>query len=276
MVDVGGYRLNVRQRGEAKPGVPIVVFENGLGTPLRSWLRVQQEISTNTRTISYDRSGIGSSELGKDAPTPANIARQLHTLLAKVGAPPPYILVGHSYGGPLSHAFATTYPKEVAGLVYVDPTDFTQTKADVQELWDKAGAPDGEAALDKIGEQSLASAPPGVQLETREVMKANQAGFAALFSQMGDAPDVPIVILLAGQNPAFPPGQSFPGNFDKFAHALIAQRVDHFGQMARRAKNGVMMVVGTSGHFIQSREPDTVVWAIRRVLTAASATAPAK
>ena len=271
MVDVGGYRLNVRQGGNGRPDVPTVVFENGLGTPLRSWLRVQQQISEVARTISYDRSGIGTSELAKDAPTPANIARQLHTLLARLEAPPPYILVGHSYGGPLSHTFAVTYPKEVAGLVYVDPTDFTQTVADHQDLWNKAGAPDGRAWEVKANEQSLQSVSPGIQAEIREVMKAQTSGFAAVFRELGDAPDVPIVVLLAGQTPALPPGPAFPGDFDKFSNAMVAQRMEHFGNMTRRAKNGMLLLVGPAGHFIQTTEPDTVVMAIRRVLALASA-----
>lgn len=224
-----------------------------------------------TRTISYNRSGVGTSELSKDAPTPAHIARQLHTLLAKLEAPPPYILVAHSYGGPVSHAFATTYPTEVAGLVYVDPTDFTQTAADNQDLWNKAGAPNGRAWEDKLTERGLQSAPAGIQAEIREFMKAQKSGFATVFREMGDAPDVPLVILLAGQNPALPPGDAFPGDWDKFSNALIAQRMEHFGYMTRGAKNGLLLLVGTSGHFIQSTEPDTVVWAIRRVLNLASA-----
>src|SRR5215211_1955711 len=121
MVDLGGFRVFVRERGTAKSGAPTVVFQNGLGTTLQSWTRVQQEVAADTRTIAYDRAGIGKSELGQQPPTAANVARQLHTLLTKVAAPPPYVLVGHSYGAPLSHAFATAYPKEVAGLVYVDP-----------------------------------------------------------------------------------------------------------------------------------------------------------
>ena len=44
-------------------------------------------------------------------------AAHLHTLLAKLEVPPPYVLAGHSWGGPIIHVFAATYPKEIAGLV---------------------------------------------------------------------------------------------------------------------------------------------------------------
>ena len=35
--------------------------------------------------------------------------------------PPPYVLVGHSYGGFVMRIFATRYPSDVAGLILVDP-----------------------------------------------------------------------------------------------------------------------------------------------------------
>ena len=50
------------------------------------------------------------------------IARELHTALANAGVAPPYILVGHSLGGPLIRVFAGMYPGEVNGMVLVDPT----------------------------------------------------------------------------------------------------------------------------------------------------------
>ncbi|UMY65310.1 alpha/beta fold hydrolase [Flavobacterium sp. HJ-32-4] len=39
----------------------------------------------------------------------------------------PYLLVGHSLGGPFIRLFASRYPQEVAGMVFIDPTDFMLT-----------------------------------------------------------------------------------------------------------------------------------------------------
>ena len=64
MVDVGGHKLNVRLAGTAKPGVPTVVFESGLGTPVVAWTALQSEIAGVTKTIAYDRAGIGQSPAG--------------------------------------------------------------------------------------------------------------------------------------------------------------------------------------------------------------------
>jgi pimeloyl-ACP methyl ester carboxylesterase len=45
----------------------------------------------------------------------------LHALLKGAGIEPPYILVGHSFGGLVMRRFALEYPREVASLVLVDP-----------------------------------------------------------------------------------------------------------------------------------------------------------
>src|SRR2546421_725954 len=47
-------------------------------------------------------------------------AGPLHDVLGAAGVGPPYVLVGHSYGGLLVHLYATTYAKDVAGVVLVD------------------------------------------------------------------------------------------------------------------------------------------------------------
>jgi pimeloyl-ACP methyl ester carboxylesterase len=45
---------------------------------------------------------------------------ELRALLAKAELPPPYVLVGWSFGGSTVHAFAQLHPGEVAGAVFVD------------------------------------------------------------------------------------------------------------------------------------------------------------
>ena len=106
-------------------GSPAVVFEAGgsgaAGGPLESWERVQPAVSRFTRTVAYDRAGIGQSAPGPKPRDARQIARELRTALHQAHVPPPYVLVGHSFGGPLNRVFAGLYPDEVAGMVLVDP-----------------------------------------------------------------------------------------------------------------------------------------------------------
>lgn len=96
-------------------------------------------------------------------------------------------------------------------------------------------------------------------------MRAEREAFAA-FRAMGDAPKVPMLVLLAGNAPSMPPGPAFPGSFEKFTRALASQRLDHFSQMVTQSSNGTLVLVGASGHFIQSSDSESVVWAVRRFL----------
>ena len=50
------------------------------------------------------------------------IATELNAALRSADLQPPYVLVGRSIGGPYIHVFASLYPNEVAGMVFVDPT----------------------------------------------------------------------------------------------------------------------------------------------------------
>jgi pimeloyl-ACP methyl ester carboxylesterase len=70
---------------------------------------------------SYDRAGDGWSDLGPHPRTLHQIVLELHTLLEKAGVEPPFILVGHSYGGWLVQLYASTYPAQARGMVLVDP-----------------------------------------------------------------------------------------------------------------------------------------------------------
>jgi pimeloyl-ACP methyl ester carboxylesterase len=118
LVDVGTHRLHLLSIGE---GSPTVVFESGLMSTVMTWQGMQPEIAKRTRTVCYDRAGLGWSEPGP-LPRDANrIVEELHRLLEKAAIPPPYILVGHSFGGLTVRLFASRNANEVAGLVLIDP-----------------------------------------------------------------------------------------------------------------------------------------------------------
>lgn len=120
MIDVGGHRLHILEMGTARAGLPTVILEAGLMSTVMSWTGLRRRLAEKYRVVSYDRAGLGWSDLG---PMPRNadrIADELHTLLTRAGIAPPYVLVGHSFGGLMAPNFAARYPDEVAGLVLID------------------------------------------------------------------------------------------------------------------------------------------------------------
>jgi pimeloyl-ACP methyl ester carboxylesterase len=113
-----GQKLYVVEKGS---GGPAVLFEAGIAATNLNWHHIQQKVSCFTATASYDRSGLGWSSACRTLRTPRNIAVELHTMLASACIRPPYILVGHSFGGLVMRRYAIMYPEEVAGVVLVDP-----------------------------------------------------------------------------------------------------------------------------------------------------------
>jgi pimeloyl-ACP methyl ester carboxylesterase len=121
LVDIGGWRLHLNCVGESVPGRPTVILESGIGDFSVEWSLVQPRIAPFARVCSYDRAGDGWSDLGPHPRTLHQIVYELHTLLEKANVRPPYVLVGHSYGGWLVQLYASTYSDQVTGIVLVDP-----------------------------------------------------------------------------------------------------------------------------------------------------------
>ncbi len=117
LIDVGGFSLHLHCSGA---GTPAVVLDAALGGSSVSWSWVQPEIARLTRVCSYDRAGYGWSEPGPLPRTAGRMAEELRTLLDRGGVPPPFVLVGHSFGGLIMRIFAARYRDEVSGLVLVD------------------------------------------------------------------------------------------------------------------------------------------------------------
>lgn len=106
---------------EQGAGSPTVIFEAGIAATNLNWRHLQQMVSQFAATASYDRAGLGWSSPSRSPRTPGNIAVELHELLQKAGIKPPYVMVGHSFGGLVVRRFALLYPEEVSSVVLVDP-----------------------------------------------------------------------------------------------------------------------------------------------------------
>jgi len=99
----------------------LVVFEAGATNPVEIWGDILPQVAAIAPVFAYDRAGLGRSEWDNTTPTPLHVADRLRRLLLQIGAEPPYVFVGYSWGGMLARYFAGYYPRAVTGLVLVDP-----------------------------------------------------------------------------------------------------------------------------------------------------------
>ena len=162
--DVGGRRLHLNCTGA---GSPTVVLQNGLGETSAHWAWITRAIATDTRVCAYDRAGQGWSDDASSPQDAVAIAADLQTLLERANEPGPYVLVGHSSGGPYMMTYAAQYPKDVAGMVLVDATspraftelpEFSGTNATMRRLFGLA------SSLSRLGLAQLFGAGAGAGL----------------------------------------------------------------------------------------------------------------
>jgi pimeloyl-ACP methyl ester carboxylesterase len=177
LVQVESRRVEAKLDGTGRPAV---IFESGFTGGLFFWQPVQSEVAKQTLTLSYERAGLGRSDLGPEPRNAEQIARELHVLLAVKAIPAPYILVGHSAGGLFVRVFAHLYPEEIAGLVLVDPA----TEEDYERMQHEKTAED----LQKMG------MPAGMVAQWRALPDTiDQARHS------WPLPAVPVVILTSGK-----------------------------------------------------------------------------
>jgi pimeloyl-ACP methyl ester carboxylesterase len=118
MVQIGGgRRIHIYALGQ---GAPAVIFESGIAATSLNWRSVQEKVGERTLAVAYDRRGLGWSDPCSPPLATSGIAAELHTALHAASIEPPYVLVGHSFGGLVVRRFASLYPADVAGLVLVD------------------------------------------------------------------------------------------------------------------------------------------------------------
>ena len=118
LYDVGSHRLFMECRGA---GSPTVVFLHGVGGGSADWFATLAQLPEVPSCI-YDRLNAGRSDHDPGRSQAIDSVDDLHALLGAAGVKPPYLLVGHSFGGMIALMYAATYPDEVDGILLVDAT----------------------------------------------------------------------------------------------------------------------------------------------------------
>ncbi|XXM70803.1 alpha/beta fold hydrolase [Lysinibacillus sphaericus] len=209
-----------------------IVFESGYGWDLNNWNSIRRDVSKFANVFVYDRDGIGKSEKSNKPKHSMQIINNLRNLLKKADVKPPYLLVGHSFGGVNVRLFANRYPEEVAGVILLDSVHEDQNKKMVPLFTEKVqeeylGQFAVEASLNEF-EESL------------EQVKGIKLG------------EIPLLVITGGT-------QSHHTN-QSMAQWMMFQK-----ELAMLSTRSNHLVIKDAGHAVHIDEPQFVINAIKEM-----------
>ena len=250
-VDIGGRRLAATRAGA---GSPTVILETGLGAESNEWQAVQQEISTSTQVLRYDRAHRGASDAAPKPRSAADMLADLGTLLRIEDIEGPYVLVGHSFGGLLMRLFAHQHPLEVQALILVDSMH--------EDQFDVFGplfpAPTPTEPRELTGMRSLWTGGwRNPDATTEGIDFTTSLRDARAIKSLGQ---VPLIVLTAG---TFVNSKLIPDE----SRAALQERWEGLQKtFLTLSTNARQSFVRDSGHFVQRDNPGAILQAIRTVI----------
>lgn len=228
-------------------GEPVIVFLNGGGSDLKDFDEVQREISKITKTLSYDKLGIGKSELTDSPRTLENVSRELKELLIKERIiDVPIVLVGHSMGGAVARYYLHKYPKNIVGLILIDPgSEF------LNEEYRKVQTNDEIRLEDSILAAQIKLIPKGFRMEVDAYPLHDSTLRTFPFKT-----EIPITLLESNQI----------DENDSNQIKLIEIQKKLYRDFRKQVPQMRIISTDKSGHFIQLDEPNLVINAIKEIL----------
>jgi pimeloyl-ACP methyl ester carboxylesterase len=267
-----GRQIHVVERDGTEPAV---LFEAGAGAPLLSWGRVPAMVAASTRTIAYDRAGLGGSPPPDGSRALDVLSSDLVELLDHLGGR--FVLVGHSWGGPIVRRAAAARPQAVVGLVLVDPTDegcslflrpsvLRQQRATLRVLplvnrlgltalaIRRSARTESEELAGELARQSTTRT--AARTLARE-MQSEEADLRDLLRHPPAVPDVPFVVISGARKPGRPGSRR-------------AELIAAHARSAAAMPQGRHVLAGGSDHLVPLTEPGLVAREIDAVLSAPS------
>ena len=228
-------------------GSPTVIVEPGFGDSGSSWIPIQTEIAADTRFCWWSRTGVAAPAPGETR-TIQDAVDNLAAVLEVAEVEPPYLMVGHSFGGHLVRLFTDQHRDGVAGMLLVD-----SSHPDQGDLID-------EAISEALGREiESPDDPPGVlDIETSN----DQVAAVGLLG------DLPLVVLTANNDsaPRGLPGVS-PEEAEELGPVISEAWLEMQLDLASQSTQGEQRTVPGANHFIHTSKPEAVTEAIRELLT---------
>ncbi|MGA0556914.1 alpha/beta fold hydrolase [Larkinella sp. VNQ87] len=267
-ITIDGTQIAVQTAGleTRKEGEPVVVFESGFGTPMGHWDTILEAVSKLAPVVAYDRAGIGDSQPDQEMPTIKNVADKLRKVVQALQVKPPYVLVGHSLGGAYVRGFAVYYPQELAGLVIIDPADFTETYEHIGQYMLEVGM--SRAHVDSALAQRRSEPfrpdpkmPTSLQEELQVLFDLRRSEFAEFKDK--PLPNIPVSFITSGRYDLFPNAKPID---EALFHAKTKFRVARWMKFIDPLPKGRFFYSANAGHFVHRDDPGLVISSIELVL----------
>ena len=272
-ITVDGTKIWINTIGteNRREGQPVIVFESGYGTPMGHWDRVLDGVSQLAPLVTYDRPGIGESEPDNEMPTIKNVADKLIKILNQLHLEPPYVLVGHSLGGAYVRGFAAYYPEMLAGLVIIDPADFTETQQNKRLVYRDLGFSEteidtlfGRGEKANIENKKNSTAPLSIQEEGEVLEEMRKTDFKEIHDS--ELPNIPVHILTGGRYDTPQRFRSTEFNDSLEFRLKMKYRVERWTGVIQSVDKGMLFYSGDAGHFVHWDDPELLICSIRIVL----------
>lgn len=237
VLDIEGIKLYYEYFGEGRNKATIVC-DSGYGYTLANWQPIQDKVSQIAKMFIYDRDGLGKSGKSGRPRHSKQIVENLHKLLKKASITPPYILVGHSFGGVNVRLYAHTYPEEVVGIILLDSCHEDQNEK-VAPLFKENVQKDYYNQFTEEG--TLCEFEEGL----KQVRNAQSLG------------TTPLVVLSAGLQP-------------HHTKESLSAWMSLQEELVKLSEKGEQIIVENAGHNIHIDCPQVVINTIKRMLETAS------
>ena len=248
MISVAGHQVNMVKLGA---GPYTVIFESGFGTDLTAWRNVAPAVAKSAQVVGYSRAGLGKSQPRPGERTIRANTSDLEQMIAAAQLRPPFILVGHSYGGFLIRDFAARNPAQVAGMVFVDASD-ERIETELRKIDPVRTAQDAKL--------SEGYTPPKYKAELKYVQAILDSG---KLPGAGPLPDVPVAVLTSSKK------HEAPEFFLHSPEGMKTWRSLH-ESFFRQFSTGIHTVTANAGHNIHMEQPQLVIAAIEQVIAMAA------
>ncbi len=254
-----------------KQGEPLIVFESGALSYKENFDTLFNYLPKNMAWLNYDRPGIGQSQEDTSLQNDVDIVKHLHSLLKTTKAAPPYLLVGHSYGGPLIRLFTALYPAEVKGLVFIDPSPFMWTQQDEENLKQTSNNSIGMVGMsEKMFEMMSAdkNMPSGIHAELKRFTYKDIATCYLDYRSLPPLPNIPITVFIAYNPPADPQHEAMLKQWnlnDAFLPQFDQIRINDYLKFLENNSKAAVICLPKFTHYMHIQDPNVIASGIQTV-----------